>query len=542
MSLHIPVSVRLTTSRAVRHITADVRDLTFRSTAPGGFASATVSLHRPLAIQPDEIAYYGGLTISDARNGMTLWDGRLEDPGRSASADGQVWELAAVGGAAHARDRRIPLIYIDRSLDRWVESQYGTKLAIKRRDENAATGATSLVIAASQGTSISVDWEGDWINRSAMDCGQKLSMCWAQWSAGRSDSNFWVRIYQRVDAGGSPGNIASQNWSTSGGTIYSTLGDANFSSGQNVVSLRAGRDTTATTASDDGYWAEFHSPVVMMILYNADGSEKTTGYLTSNYTSTQIVNDLLGRLLPGYDGALGASVNDNGILVDHMAYPDGVTAAEVLDDLMQLDPASYWAAWERNTQGKFHFEWKKWPSTVRYIADVTDGIDAPGSAEGLWNAVTVRYREPGGLMRRVRQTATVQTLADAGLTREELVDLGDEIGSAANAAQVAATFLAEHANPPNAGRLTIARPILDTQAGRMVQPWEIRPGNLIRVRGIVPRADALNPSSRDGLTVYRVVATEYRASDASAVLELDSYAPSTARLLADLANQRNRRR
>ena len=67
----------------------------------------------------------------------------------------------------------------------------------------------------------------------------------------------------------------------------------------------------------------------------------------------------------------------------------------------------------------------------------------------------------------------------------------------------------------------------------MVEPWEIRPG-LIRVRGILPRADALNASARDGVTVMRIRAAEYRASDAAAVLELDSYAPSTARSLANL--------
>jgi hypothetical protein len=80
----------------------------------------------------------------------------------------------------------------------------------------------------------------------------------------------------------------------------------------------------------------------------------------------------------------------------------------------------------------------------------------------------------------------------------------------------------------------IARPIHDILAGRMVQPWEIRPGTLIRVRGILPRPDSLNATARDGLTVFRIVSVEFRASDAAAVLELDSYSTSVARALADL--------
>jgi len=75
---------------------------------------------------------------------------------------------------------------------------------------------------------------------------------------------------------------------------------------------------------------------------------------------------------------------------------------------------------------------------------------------------------------------------------------------------------------------------VDLFTGRPAMPWEILPGNLIRVRGIQPQLNALNPSTRDGVTVFRIVSNEYRASAAAAELELDSFAPSTARALADL--------
>jgi hypothetical protein len=51
-------------------------------------------------------------------------------------------------------------------------------------------------------------------------------------------------------------------------------------------------------------------------------------------------------------------------------------------------------------------------------------------------------------------------------------------------------------------------------------PWEIRPGNLIRVRGVLPNADSLNASTRDGVAVFRIAATEYRQSENAATLEL----------------------
>jgi hypothetical protein len=56
----------------------------------------------------------------------------------------------------------------------------------------------------------------------------------------------------------------------------------------------------------------------------------------------------------------------------------------------------------------------------------------------------------------------------------------------------------------------------------MVQPWEIRAGNLIRVRDVTPRIDSLNATDRNGVTVFRVYAVDYDASSNTATLELDS--------------------
>jgi hypothetical protein len=76
----------------------------------------------------------------------------------------------------------------------------------------------------------------------------------------------------------------------------------------------------------------------------------------------------------------------------------------------------------------------------------------------------------------------------------------------------------------------------------MVQPWEIHPGTLIRVRGVLPRVDSLNLSDRDGATIFRVVSVEYSIADAAATLELDSYSRTVARALAKLHGRRLTRR
>jgi hypothetical protein len=253
--------------------------------------------------------------------------------------------------------------------------------------------------------------------------------------------------------------------------------------------------------------------------------------------ASEVVNDLLGRLLPHYDG-YDAEVWTTSFAIDQLAYPDGASAQKVLEDLMTIEPAYYWAAWESNSDGRYHFEWKEWPTAVRYEASAADGFDSPASAGELYNAVSVRWRDGLGVGRTTRRTQTVDILDAAELTREAYLDLSDEVGSDATATKVGDEFLAEHQRPVNSGTLTISRPILDIEMGRQVMPWEIRPGNLIRVRNVLPRVDSLNASARDGVTIFKIAAVEFNAGTAAATLELDSYPLTVARAIANLSKRR----
>ena len=49
--------------------------------------------------------------------------------------------------------------------------------------------------------------------------------------------------------------------------------------------------------------------------------------------------------VPVYDGA-GAVISTTTHLIDQLAYHDGVTPFQVLEDLMALEPAYYWAAFQ----------------------------------------------------------------------------------------------------------------------------------------------------------------------------------------------------
>jgi hypothetical protein len=138
---------------------------------------------------------------------------------------------------------------------------------------------------------------------------------------------------------------------------------------------------------------------------------------------------------------------------------------------------------------------------------------------------------------------SVDILTAASFHRTGFVDLSDNVGSDNNAAQSGQQFLDDHATPTNSGTLTIARPILDRYTGRYVYPWEVRPGYLVRIRGVEPQVDLLN-TNRNGSSICRIIGVEYGDSSNTAQCDLDAYpieqAQQIATLSKDLANRRRR--
>lgn len=544
MSLSIPLTVRLSTSRGDRHITREVRDLRFGWVDPGGYRSCQVALDRPLTIQPDEIAYYGYIIVYDARTGLVVWEGRLEDPGRSAGSDGQVWELTGIGGQAHLSDRTVPLVYIDSepTYERVDNVTPGGQDSMGASPGDASGADRNLLLQFPEGLSVTTNSRVVVRYNKIQRAGQKLARLSATWDAGVIDTNHSVQAVARTDGSLASGeNAATATLSTAGGTLSAVI-TTNFTSGRNTIEWRQIRTAGgASTIPSDNYWVSVTDEIIQATRYNVIGFEMTAAadYLTNYLLAHEIVTDIIGRLLVSlYEPTIATTATHQ---ITQFAYPDGVDGTKMLADLLALESGFTWRVWERTTAGKYKFEWTTTPSTIRYEADVLDGYDAPGSADGLYNRVTVRWRDSGGHVRTTERTSTSPALTAAGLTRQGMVDLGDEVGTQAAAERAGDQWLADRTYPPNAGSLRIARPILDLSTGRMVQPWEIRPG-LIRVRGVLPRVDALNTSTRDGVTLFRIVAAEYRASDAAAMLELDSYAPSTVRAITDLLRRPVHRR
>lgn len=551
MSLPVPLGVRLQTAHMDRHVTVDVRDLEYRSVAKGGFASCGIKLDRPLLSQPEEIKQYGRLYVYDKRNGQTVWEGRQEEPGRTNSNAGQVWDLNAVGPSAHLHDRFEPVIYVDNPLNRMHRVDNvtpGGTDGIKADPADAAGSRQSMLLQFPTGLALVTNSRVVMRYNDIQVAGQKLARIDFAASMGVTSASLAVQALARTD-----GNLATSD--TARSFTFTTVGAGqsarvivtNWTAGRNTIEWRIIYTGAGTTVAADTTWAALYDMVVLATRYDQAGTELLTAasYGNNHVFADQVVADLLGRWLNQFDGADASVDASPAYHIDQLAYPDGVDAYGVLEDLLSFEPAYTYAAWESNPYAgyaynavKNHFEWRLWPTTVRYEASVVDGFDSPGSGADVYDRVGVRHRHPDSTIEIHESTQTVQILSDAGLIRKAFIDIGDDVGSPANAVRVGQQFLGEHATAPNAGRLRIARPIYDADRGRMVMPWEIRPGYLIRVRGVLPYVNALNTTARDGVTVFKINAVNFRASDAVAELELDSYPLSVTQALADLQQHR----
>lgn len=539
MTLPVPLAVRV----GNKHITRKVSGVQFRKEAVGGVKSISLRLGNPLDRFDLDLAALSSVYVYDARSTACLAQGRLTDFGRVAGTDGPQWDFAAFGPAMHATDQARALIYVDTRLDQWKRSEYSTKNATLQNDERASETPT-LLVAAEEGKTIATTWLGDWIYRAIRRCDMKLARVRCDWDAGATSANYSVELHLRTGTGASGGIAASATWNTAGGTLVQTVGGVNFTNGHDVASFRATRNTSTITGAES-HWAEFYEIAVRAMLLDQNGTEITTGYTVSTVLAHEVVKDLLGRMLTQYDGA-NASVDTTATYtIDQLAYPDGATAEQVLDDLMTLEPAFRWYCTPAaTTGGGYGFVWAPWPTTVRYETTLEDGGAFPATWQDVYNKVTVRWTDKDGKPRQTTRTSTVAAFdsASPAIVRSTTIDLADEIGSSAAATRAGDNFLADHDVPKNAGTVNVSRPVRDLTTGRMVEPFEIEPGELIRVRGIESYSDALNASSNDGQTVFRIWASTYTSDNNTATLELDSDSRTVANALRKLSKRRNRKR
>lgn len=541
MTLPVPLSVRLGDT----HITRAVSDVSWRKEAIGGLRSLSFSLNRDIANLDADLAPFTKVYVYDSRTAETLCEARLADSGRSAGTDGQAWEIVAFGPVQHASDDTRPLVYVDRDLGAWrfLLTSVGSGAEFGASTQPGVVSPTATVgLLASWADATPVNTNDTVAMRYGRlwEAGQKLGSLRYNWISGNVSSLAgWVHDVVFCTNGDwaaydLSGDVA---FSTAGGAETHNVG-TDFTNGRNTVDIRTNWRGGASATTGDANWHLVAWPVVESLRLTSAGVEVTSGY-TGSVKAGEVVADLLGRMLPDFDGA-NASVDLGTFVIEQLVYPDGVTAEQVLEDLMRLEPSYRWVAGPDTTGNGYSFRWEQWPTSVRYEITLDDGGSFPITGQSLYNVVGVRWQDLRGDVRTTTRTKACEALDAKGLTRRAHIDLSSDVGTQAQAEQAGDTFLEQHNVPTNSGSLSVSRPIRDVISGRMVQPWEIEPGELVRVRGVESYPDALNADSSDGRAVFRIHAVDYNSAENRASLSLDTDPTDVASSLAKLLKERRR--
>jgi hypothetical protein len=588
MTVPVPLGVRLfsTLEGIERWVTRWVEDISFRSVVPGGFASATITLHIPrhlTALPGADVLGFSRLTdlfrriqVVDLRTQEVAWEGRIEDPARQVEPD--TWQIGALGSMVAATDIQRPVFYVDSSMDRWTSGDPiladGTIFAPDglifdtSKDDAALRLTIKYQIGQQLNSANDVDYSWRWDSHGydqaiARFTTTQQGYCSNTTEAGKLSILIGIAANPAIDVTAVNGSSVTKT-----NTIGTDYTDQNTR--YIVVGLRqnTGFYDVIGTETLQMY---IRNPKVLGMRRDRFGNKLTTAanYPGDYVTIPQVVEDVIGRFLVGgwYEGGMNTpwpgSVRAADAYIDtsntthilHLAYPDGATAADILNDLVaKVQPNAYWALWEsawRAHDGAveafatagYRFEWSTWPNNAGYLATSQDGFEGQPNGDDVANFVFYRYPDDGdGNAPHVYTTWTgsemVPEMYGGAFTRAVTVNKQDPTDNV-TAFNLSEAYRVSKNKITNAGTLTVKRPIQFydagqnswTGAGRMLDPWMIRPGKLIRITDLPPRTAATDLSSGATLpstgldgTIFRVVATEYSTRDNSCRLELDQVA------------------
>ncbi|MCX4474777.1 hypothetical protein OOK41_31450 [Micromonospora sp. NBC_01655] len=407
----------------------------------------------------------------------------------------------------------MPLIYVQRlgSSDFRRAAVNVTGATVGGGDDPGGSGKDALVVQFPDGLHISNTSRVSARYDGIALAGQKIALIGYAWDGGSNDANMNVDAILST-GGGANDTARTATISTNGGPYATRVVGTNWANGRDTLDLRYWRTAGGLyTVPSDLAWASFTDIAVVAMRFDATGSERTTGY-ADTVLASEVVADLIGRLLTD-DGAT-ATIAATTHAIDQLAYRTLGSSPRCWRSLLALE-SRYVAGMGAPTPAGTGSVGAAPSSPVRMRR--RRRLRLPGQRRPESNMVTVRWRDSARRNRFVFRSSVVPELVAAGLNRQASIDLGSDVGSSADAIRAGDQFLAEHQYALNGGRLRVARPILDMETGRMVMPWEIRPG-LSSGAASCPSTRSTRPTSASRSSHQRVPGVGRRS------LELDSYA------------------
>lgn len=530
------------------------RDLRFTSTAPGGFDTLSATLTWPDVEAAPSAVLRGSaeVRVMDRATGEVAWEGTLDDPG-GAYAPTALSFRASATGHRQIMDRAVAAYALrDTDLSNWTSTNsWGPSQPAT--GDGGGFAAHSLDVIGSDAPTAYVQFtypDGSTVRTNTI---QGVRYRPLSYSAGVGNSNqriVWIMYSHDSQITSGPGDLRVElqvigptgTTQTVGSTAWSTTqvdesgaqgaGPWTITNAKSAILRSVYTGANVTRTSD--LWTRIAGIVVVHQMVDKRGNLLTGSESFLNVHAGGILHDMLGRHLPGVlDVAAGVAYPTTPV-VDHAAWWGGASARDILDFVQSIQPDYWWGLWETSpATGQPRFEYTAWrdadavkttQSLWRYsLRPPRDRIEFAGGLDEVFNEALVIYERTDGIPASLVAAGAVEELTRLGETRRTTVDLsGRGPLSATAATNIGLNELAKANLQRSSGTAVVSAPVMDWMVGRVVEPWEIRPGTHIKTG--VPKT-APTPSGvagyPDGETEFRCTAVTFDAASGTAELALD---------------------
>lgn len=513
------IGVRINDKVRSRNVTKYTNELRFSKSAYGGDIDVscivTVPRHTFEDLGPGD-----NIVLFDTRTGEEIWSGNTDNPGVTIGQAGERYDLQGFGSSARLQAVTKPLGYVVTTIDLFNRSSNSVKGAQTQVDERA-DGSPTLMVSANEGKQVTQAWQGEWATRAFKKAELTISRVRADYDAGLDNASYQMQIWAGTDIS-SLTRIDTHNAKTTTDSMGSYQGGGEGLGAADIVAFRVSRNDSAIQATDN-HWFEFWNILMRQSLKSRFGnSQDGADYSVNHVYSHQVIIDMIGRnMAPGIDPDF-LDVPNGSYQIDNLAWLDGVTFADAMEQLRVFEPGLWWMA-----QGK-RLEIGYWDDRPpRYVIGKRQGgITSPGEEFALCNRIAVRWVDSRG-----RDQVTIVRTDIEGLdyTRDaEDIELPEGVGSEANARRAGEKALELLSDPPRAGTAVIRQKIRDEWLGCWVWPHEIEPGCRVR--------------EQESGDILRLTEVEYNDPDGAATLTLGEPVRSIDQYMARLHKHRRRRR
>lgn len=547
---------------AARDVTVPLpADAQITWSAPGGDDTFTCTVPWPDRgiARPDAFTHNMPVRVEDRRTGEIIWQGRIADPGFSGDRASQEFRVSCVGMGRDLDQMCVLKNYVDRDPGHWFDLHTWPSGPLNSGD------GTGFIAESHDSLQIPPDYylEFPWPANSFQATGAAQIMAYlvglyATQDMGATDTSSkstgpaavvpevhglrfsWMTSFAnandvQVRAGsgvaGSTVSLFTTPWTGAGAQNDFSIRDGNTGwTREDFKFFYIQQDRTGgniTSSGGDGYFRVANLCVIGK-RYDRYSNDITATAGIEALNPYEIFEDMLGTTLNNIIDP-GQIQADHNILIDHASYWTATPVSQILDDANAWNADWWWGVWAAGSaNSRPRLDYRTWNTAPRYTLDDSIPVQLAGGSEEWSNSALITYMRGNGVPTTTRGTVTVPTITRVfGGTnlRTMPLDLTSRGPiSRTYALQLATQALADSSTDKTSGSAVITGATLDQVTGRLVQPWEMRPGWPVVVESTPNQftSGATGTTTKyDGESTFRLTKVTYSAADNTATLELD---------------------